>query len=99
LGKQNLCEAEGWREIYRRPCSSDARRECVNLEYLSVIYTPPQELFSEKDYLNGRFFHKRAYYLSVIAAHIKKLLPVDVFYDSTNNDPRLSSILIQSKEG
>ena len=58
-----------------------------------------QELFQEKDYLNGRFFHKRAFYLSVIAVHIKEHLPVDVFYDSTNNDPRLSSLLIQSKEG
>jgi U3 small nucleolar RNA-associated protein 22 len=58
-----------------------------------------QELFQEKDYLNGRFFHKRAFYLSVIAAHMKKNLPVDVFYDSTNSDPRLSSLLIQSKEG
>ena len=58
-----------------------------------------QELFQEKDYLNGRFFHKRAYYLSVIAAHIKQNLPVDVFYDSTNNDPRLSSLSIEPKEG
>lgn len=58
-----------------------------------------QDLFQEKDYLNGRFFHKRAFYLSVIAAHVKKHLPVDVFYDSTNSDPRLSSLLIQSKEG
>lgn len=58
-----------------------------------------QELFQEKDYLNGRFFHKRAYYLSVIAAHVKQNLPVDVFYDSTNNDPRLSSLSIEPKEG
>lgn len=66
---------------------------------LSVNTTPAQELFQEKDYLNGRFFHKRAYYLSVIAAHIKKHLPVDLFYDSTNSDPRMPSLLIQSKEG
>ena len=58
-----------------------------------------QELFQEKDYLNGRFFHKRAFYLSVTAAHIKAHLPVDVLYDSTNSDPRLSSLVIRSKEG
>ena len=49
--------------------------------------------------MNGRFFHKRAYYLSVIAEYTKKHLPVDVFYGSTNNDPRLPSLLVQSKEG
>ncbi|KAF9652507.1 Nrap protein [Thelephora ganbajun] len=59
----------------------------------------PNELFQEKDYLNGRFFHKRAYYLSVIAAHIKKHLLVDLFYDSTNSDPRLPSLIIESKDG
>lgn len=66
---------------------------------LSSNPTPLQELFQEKDYLNGRFFHKRAYYLSVIAARVKQNLPVDVFYDSTNNDPRLSSLSIEPKEG
>jgi U3 small nucleolar RNA-associated protein 22 len=69
----------------------------VLISAISVNPTPLQELFQEKDYLNGRFFHKRAFYLSVIAAHIKKHLPVDVFHDSTNSDPRLSSLLIQSK--
>ena len=64
-----------------------------------VSSTLLQDLFQEKDYLNGRFFHKRGFYLSVIAAHIKKHLPVDVFHDSTNGDPRLSSLVIRSKEG
>lgn len=29
-----------------------------------------QSLFQEKDYLNYRYFHKRAYYLSCLAAAI-----------------------------
>lgn len=71
----------------------------VSASPASIDSTPSQDLFQEKDYLNGRFFHKRAFYLSVIAAHIKEHLPVDVFYDSTNSGPRLPSLLIQSKEG
>ena len=66
---------------------------------LSFNLTLSQVLFQEKDYLNGRFFHKRAYYLAVIATHIERDLPVDLFYESTNNDPRLPYLLIQSKQG
>ncbi|EKM77700.1 hypothetical protein AGABI1DRAFT_61282 [Agaricus bisporus var. burnettii JB137-S8] len=57
----------------------------------------PDELFQEKDYLNGRFFQKRAFYLSTIAAAIKsskKKLHVDLFYDSPSGDPRLTNLVL-----
>jgi Nrap protein domain 1 len=43
-----------------------------------------QELFQEKDYLNGRFFQKRAFHLVTIATAItsKSKLNVDISYYS-----------------
>ncbi|KAI0788916.1 Nrap protein [Irpex lacteus] len=35
----------------------------------------PDSLFQEKDYLNNRFFHKRAFYLATIAAALLPSLP------------------------
>lgn len=56
----------------------------------------PQGLFQEKDYLNGRFFQKRAFYLATIAAAIisKSQLNVDVSYDSLSDDPRLTKLVL-----
>ena len=60
-----------------------------------------QSLFQEKDYLNGRFFHKRAFYIATIAAAIKKdkSLNVDVSYHSPNDDPRLTSVVLTHRNG
>ena len=38
---------------------------------VDMTVTMPQLSFQEKDYLNCRLFHKRAYYLAIIAAGIK----------------------------
>ena len=54
-------------------------------------------MFQEKDYLNGRFFHKRAFYLATIAAAIqnpKSELNVDVSYESWLGDPRLTKLVL-----
>lgn len=62
----------------------------------------PNELFQEKDYLNGRFFQKRAFYLATIAVAIlsKNQLNVDVSYDSLLDDPRLTKlVLLPRKDG
>ncbi|TRM70534.1 Nrap protein [Schizophyllum amplum] len=63
---------------------------------VDVAVEMPDSLFQEKDYLNGRFFHKRAFYIAMIAAAIKqdKLLNVDVSYHSPNDDPRLTSVVL-----
>ena len=60
-----------------------------------------QSLFQEKDYLNGRFFHKRAFYIATIAAAIKKdkSVNVDVSYHSPNDDPRLTSVVLTHRNG
>lgn len=37
-----------------------------------MIVAMPESIFQEKDYLNMRYFYKRAYYLSFIAAELRK---------------------------
>ncbi|THH22517.1 hypothetical protein EUX98_g8176 [Antrodiella citrinella] len=62
----------------------------------------PSTLLQEKDYLNGRFFQKRAYFLSVLAAGIqaqKSGLHAEVFFSSPSGDPRLTCLIIRPKEG
>ncbi|KAJ3576829.1 hypothetical protein NP233_g152 [Leucocoprinus birnbaumii] len=58
----------------------------------------PDSLFQEKDYLNGRFFQKCAFYLAAIAAAIKsskkKDMNVDVLYESPSGDPRLTNLVL-----
>ncbi|KAF7441237.1 hypothetical protein PC9H_001586 [Pleurotus ostreatus] len=57
----------------------------------------PNSLFQEKDYLNGRFFHKRAFYLASLASHLssqKSGLNVSISYGSMSNDPRLTKLIL-----
>ncbi|KZT25574.1 Nrap protein [Neolentinus lepideus HHB14362 ss-1] len=57
----------------------------------------PASLFQEKDYMNNRFFHKRAYYLACIASAVrdeKRGLNVTVHYHSTGGDPRLTTLIL-----
>lgn len=39
---------------------------------LDMVIQMPASLFQEKDYLNHRFFYKRAYYIACLAAGLKK---------------------------
>ncbi|KAM7204276.1 Nrap protein [Naviculisporaceae sp. PSN 640] len=39
---------------------------------VDMVVVMPAEMFQEKDYLDMRYFYKRAYYLAVIAARLKK---------------------------
>ncbi|EED77719.1 predicted protein [Postia placenta Mad-698-R] len=70
-----------------------------------VAFERPAEivlaLFQEKDYLHSRFFHKRAYYLSVIAAAIsdKSGMNVEVFFESPTGDPRLTTLILRPRNG
>nr|POF15316.1 u3 small nucleolar rna-associated protein 22 [Quercus suber] len=45
-------------------------RSMENLE-IDMTLTMPATLFQEKDYLNHRYFYKRAYYLACVAAKLK----------------------------
>ncbi|KAK2462771.1 hypothetical protein APHAL10511_005162 [Amanita phalloides] len=63
---------------------------------VDVALEMPHSLFQEKDYLNARFFQKRAFYLATIAAAVLKSreFSVDVAYDSIADDPRLTTLVI-----
>ncbi|KAI9651725.1 MAG: hypothetical protein M1831_000508 [Alyxoria varia] len=65
---------------------SHALRTSVTLEkkrYVDLAVAMPPDLFSEKDYLNHRYFHKRSYYLACIAAAIENSHEIDckLFYE------------------
>ncbi|PFH49460.1 hypothetical protein AMATHDRAFT_178762 [Amanita thiersii Skay4041] len=66
---------------------------------VDVAIEMPDGLFQEKDYLNGRFFQKRAFYLATIANAVKrsKNFNVDMCYSSVNNDPRLTTLVLIPK--
>lgn len=48
---------------------------------VDMVVVMPVAIFQEKDYLNYRYFYKRAYYLACIAAGL---------HDSTQNEMSLS---------
>ncbi|EMD32469.1 hypothetical protein CERSUDRAFT_108867 [Gelatoporia subvermispora B] len=67
---------------------------------VDVAVVMPENLFQEKDYLNGRYFHKRAYYMAVIAAAIAKKksgLNVEASYESVSGDPRLTTLVLRPR--
>ncbi|EEB89789.1 hypothetical protein MPER_12079, partial [Moniliophthora perniciosa FA553] len=60
----------------------------------------PSALFQEKDYMNGRFFHKRAFYLAALAAAIsepKSGLNVTATYMSMGDNPRLTKLVLEPR--
>lgn len=58
---------------------------------VDMIVQMPKELFQEKDYMNLRYFYRRAYYLAYIAAHLKKEMANDLSADKIllNDNPLL----------
>jgi len=68
---------------------------------VDVAVEMPSSLFQEKDYMNFRYFYKRAYYLSVLASLIqdkKKGLKVNAEFSLLNGDVR-RPILILTPSG
>ncbi|KAG9311330.1 Nrap protein [Chiua virens] len=59
----------------------------------------PSSLFQEKDYLDARYFHKRSYYLSVVAQSISAAFQVDVFYGAPLYDPRQTVLVLRPRKG
>jgi U3 small nucleolar RNA-associated protein 22 len=72
--------------------------------YWTELRHSPQGLFQEKDYLNGRFFQKKAFYLATIAQAVKcsdtgPNLGVDALYDCTASDTRLTTLVLCPRKG
>lgn len=58
-----------------------------------------KDLFQPKDHLNGRFFHKRAFYLAVVAQSLSSSpkLSLQVMYDSPQADSRRTCLAIRTE--
>lgn len=58
---------------------------------VDMIVQMPKELFQDKDYMNLRYFYRRAYYLAYIMAHLKKELGDSLSADKVffNDNPLL----------
>ncbi|CAE6452704.1 unnamed protein product [Rhizoctonia solani] len=67
---------------------------------VDVAVEMPSSLFREKDYLNARYSHQRAYYLAVIASSLTAkgnslgLTTADLAYESLEHDIRRTTLVI-----
>ncbi|KAL2862912.1 rRNA-processing protein UTP22 [Aspergillus lucknowensis] len=64
---------------------------------VDMAVTMPGSIFQEKDYVNYRYFHKRAYFVACIAAGIKdkKSATLDVKYELQDGDELRPIISVQ----
>lgn len=67
---------------------------------IDMIVEMPKEIFQEKDYLNIRYYYKRAYYLAVVTLAIRKEFgtSADIAYEYLN-DNRLLPVLRLTPKG
>ncbi|KAL4894352.1 Nrap protein [Aspergillus ambiguus] len=67
---------------------------------IDLAVTMPNSLFQEKDYVNHRYFHKRAYYIACIAAGIKetKDLNLSVKFDFQDGDSLRPIIILEPND-
>ncbi|VDC03786.1 unnamed protein product [Peniophora sp. CBMAI 1063] len=63
---------------------------------LDLALTMSSGLFQEKDYLNGRFAHKRAFFLAALAAHLVGK-GYDVQWSAPSADARATALLLNPK--
>lgn len=67
---------------------------------VDLAVTMPSSLFQEKDYVNHRYFHKRAYYIACLAAGIREAndLNVDVKFGLQDGDSLRPLVILQPAE-
>jgi U3 small nucleolar RNA-associated protein 22 len=64
---------------------------------VDMVLVLPQEILQEKDYLDLRYFYKRAYYLAVVAATLRKELggEAQLSFEHLNGNPLCPVLAIQ----
>lgn len=64
---------------------------------VDMVIVLPEEILQEKDYLDLRYFYKRAYYLAVVAAAVRKEFESEarLSYDHLNGNPLCPVLVIQ----
>ncbi|KAJ1324250.1 U3 small nucleolar RNA-associated protein 22 [Microdochium nivale] len=66
---------------------------------IDMIVAMPASIFQDKDYLNMRYFYKRAYYVAYLAAGITSKLSetADFIYEHLNGNPLLPVLRVNVK--
>lgn len=64
---------------------------------VDMVIVLPEEVLQEKDYLDLRYFYKRAYYLAVVAAAVRKEFESEaqLSYEHLNGNPLCPVLVIQ----
>jgi U3 small nucleolar RNA-associated protein 22 len=64
---------------------------------VDLVVTMPSEMFQEKDYLNHRYFYKRAYYLACLAAGIQasKETKYKLSFDTLHGNQLLPVLIVE----
>ena len=67
---------------------------------IDLVITMPDSIFEAKDYLNHRYFYKRAYYLACIAANLKTsdLIDFDFSFQLLHDNPLKPILVVAPKE-
>ncbi|PYH95208.1 Nrap protein [Aspergillus ellipticus CBS 707.79] len=73
--------------------------KCAGPLTVDLAVTMPSTLFQEKDYVNYRFFHKRAYYIASLAAGIREAeeLNLDVKFGLQDGDSLRPIVILELK--
>ncbi|KAJ2415615.1 U3 snoRNP protein [Coemansia sp. RSA 2530] len=70
---------------------------------VDVVVQMPAELFQERDYLNYRYFYKRAFYVAVLLIGLQQHSAIselfDVEFGSLRSDTRLPIVVLRPKSG
>lgn len=68
---------------------------------VDMIVVMPESIFQEKDYLNMRYFYKRAYYLAYITANLRKSLgaAMEFSFDHLSGNLLLPILVARPKSG
>lgn len=64
---------------------------------IDMVVQMPKALFQDKDYLDMRYFYRRAYYIAYIASKIKSELgdEIDIHYELLHDNPLLPILIIR----
>ncbi|EJT75527.1 hypothetical protein GGTG_05460 [Gaeumannomyces tritici R3-111a-1] len=65
---------------------------------VDMVVEMPQGMFQEKDYLNLRYFYKRAYFLAHLAAQVRKELGLEVSFARLNDNPLVPALRVSAAQ-
>ncbi|KAK5995751.1 U3 small nucleolar RNA-associated 22-like protein [Cladobotryum mycophilum] len=66
---------------------------------IDMVVQMPKSLFQDKDYMNLRYFYRRAYYIAYISAHVRKELgeSMDLCFENLHENPLLPVLVLRPR--